>query len=136
MSAGVLVGVAIGGACGALARFGVSEAARGLGESWAWGTFTVNVLGCAMIGVLIALLLTPEGAPRWEASPAVRAAVLVGFVGSFTTFSTYAWEALEMASRGHTLRAGVYLLASNAFGLAAVWVGWKVFARVASHAGS
>jgi len=130
MNAGVLFGIAVGGACGAVSRYGVSSLAVRLGEGWAWGTFVVNVLGCAAIGALLALMLTPEGAPRWAASPAMRAAVLVGFVGSFTTFSTYAWEAVEMVRAGQVWRAGAYLVVSNALGLAAVWGGWKVFERV------
>ncbi len=129
MNAAVLFGVALGGAAGALARYLVSLAAERLGESWAWGTFGVNLLGCLLVGVAIALLTTPEGAPRWDASPALRAAVLVGFLGAFTTFSTYAWEAFDMISSGKTARAAAYLLASNALGLAAVWVGWCLLQR-------
>ncbi len=130
MQAGVLLGVAVGGACGAVARHGVSVLAQRAGDGFPWGTLAVNVLGCVAIGAILALMLTPVDGPRWEASPAVRAAVIIGFVGSFTTFSTYAWETFDLASNGKLLRAGAYLLLSNAIGLAAVWAGWKVFGRV------
>jgi len=129
MSAGVLAGVAIGGAGGAVGRYLVSAAAGRLGGDWPWGTLAVNVLGCVAIGAVLALALTPEGAPRWEPSPAVRAAVLVGFLGAFTTFSTYAWEAVDLAMRGQAWRAAGYILLSHALGLAAVWGGWKLVVR-------
>ena len=131
MSAGVLAGIAVGGALGALSRYGVSALALRLGEGWAWGTFAVNFIGCAAIGGVLALTLTPEGGvPRWDVSDALRAALIVGFLGSFTTFSTYAWEAVDMFRAGETWKAAVFLLASNALGLAAVWAGWKAFGRV------
>ncbi len=131
MNAGVVVGITVGGALGALSRFGVSALAQRLGEGWAWGTFVVNFLGCAAIGGVLALTLTPEGGvPRWDVSDALRAAIIVGFLGSFTTFSTYAWEAVDMLREGAVWKAGGFLLASNALGLAAVWVGWKAFGRV------
>jgi len=129
LSAGVLAGVAIGGGAGATARYLISAAAGCLGSGWPWGTLTVNAVGCVAIGSLLALMLTPETAPRWSPSPATRAALLVGFLGAFTTFSTYAWEAVDLMMRGRPWRAGGYLLASHALGLAGVWLGWKMFVR-------
>ena len=121
--------MALGGACGAVARYGVSSLAGRAGEGWPWGTLAVNLMGCLAVGAVLALMLTPEPSPRWPASPAVRAAVLVGFLGAFTTFSTYAWEAVDLLANGKPGRAALYLLLSNAAGLAAVWAGWKVFDR-------
>ena len=121
----------MGGAAGALSRYGVSALATRLGEGWAWGTFAVNFIGCALIGAVLALTMTPEGGmPKWDVSDAMRAALIVGFLGSFTTFSTYAWEAVDMFREGQVWRAAGFLVASNALGLAAVWVGWKAFGRV------
>ncbi len=126
MSASVLAGIAVGGAGGAVARYLVSAAAGRFGAGWPWGTFAVNALGCVAIGALLALAMTPEGAPRWDPTAAVRAAVFVGFLGAFTTFSTYAWEAVDLAMRGHAWRATGYILLSHVVGLAAVWGGWKL----------
>lgn len=131
MSPQVILGIAIGGACGAVARYAVSSLAGKLSDGFPWGTLTVNLLGCLAVGALLALATTPEDGPRWSTSPMLRAAILVGFVGSFTTFSTYLWEAFDYAERGMLLRAGLYLVTSNMLGLAAVWAGWKVFARAA-----
>lgn len=120
--------VAFGGAIGALLRFGLSlavlELARRLPEParlWPFGTFTVNMVGCAAIGVVAGLLEA-----RWSPGVEARAFVLVGVLGGFTTFSTFAFEAAQLFEDG---RAGVavgYLLLSPVLGLVLALVGWSV----------
>ena len=130
----VVLAVAGGGAMGAVARFGVSWlAARLMGSAdggWPWGTATVNVLGCFLVGAVMAAVLDSESGGRLATSPAWRAGVLVGVLGGFTTFSTYAWEGFDLLSRGQVWRAAGYVVGSQAIGLLAVWAGWKIFVRV------
>jgi len=100
--------IAIFGAAGAVARYAldgwVSDMARG---QFPWGTLTVNVLGCFALGALVAL--TTE---RLVSDPGWRTAIGIGFLGAFTTFSTYAYETLKLAEDG-----GVWLALANGLGM-------------------
>lgn len=120
--------VALGGALGALARFGLASAfARRVGPGFPWATLLTNVSGCALIGFALAAL---NG--RWSGvvSPGWMYLVPVGFVGAYTTFSTYEFELLRLVEAGAWARCGVYFVLSNAVGFAAVaagvWVGRRV----------
>ncbi len=114
-----LIAIACGGAAGSVLRYLVAGWGHRMsgGESM-WGTFLVNVIGCAGIGVLATVCSGPL-AVREE----VRLAILVGLLGGFTTFSSYAWEAVTLADGGQWLRAAGYVLASNITGLAAAFGG-------------
>ena len=102
--------VALGGAAGALARWGLSEGMdRWLGANAPWGTWTANLVGCFCIGLAIPVLA--EADPR-------RAFLVVGFLGAFTTFSTYSAETLELWEAG---RAG--LAVANAAGSVVLGLG-------------
>ena len=83
-----------------------------------WGTFVVNISGCFVIGFLSALL-TGKFLPH----PVLRTAVLVGFVGAYTTFSTFAYESLQLLRGGALAMAVANLAGSVAVGLVAVWLG-------------
>jgi CrcB protein len=114
----LLLYIAAGGAAGALARYGLG----GWVHSWAgarypWGTVVINLLGSLLIGYAVRYL---EAVP---ATPEVRALVTIGLLGSFTTFSTYTYEAVALLRDGEWLRAGLYSLGSLALGLVAVVVG-------------
>lgn len=110
--------VAAGGALGALARYGASGWVHGWAGAWIpWGTLGVNVLGALLLGFGVGYL---QGVP---ASPELRALVTVGFLASFTTFSTYAYETVALLREGAWVRAGLYSLGSLAVGIAAVAVG-------------
>lgn len=112
----LLVGLA--GAAGALVRYGVGLAFGP--RTFPWATLTINVVGCFLIGVVLTL-----GAARHLPTP-VTTALAVGFVGSFTTFSTFSWELFDLGRTDQLLRAAVYLAASVALGLAATAAGYRL----------
>lgn len=118
--------IALGGAAGALLRWALAGSTQHLtGASFPYGTLVVNVLGCLLIGVLGYALAGPV-LIREE----FRAAVLIGVLGSLTTFSTFGWETLEMVNDGRFGRAGLNILLMNATTLAAVWGGYRAAAYV------
>ena len=95
------IAIALGGAGGAVTRWLVSAGVyRWLGRGFPWGTLAVNVLGSFVMGLLTVLLVE-----RLALGPAWRAGVLVGFLGAFTTFSTFALETVQLAGDGLALRA-------------------------------
>jgi CrcB protein len=89
-----------------------------LGTDFPFGTFIVNVSGAFVIGIVLAFL-----GERLDVSPLWRLFFVTGFLGGYTTFSTYAWEGLVLAEQGAWLRAGAYVLGSNVIGFAGVWLG-------------
>lgn len=110
--------VALGGGAGALARYLLGGwVQRWAGAGFPWGTLTVNLVGCLVAGFVI----------RWLGGMAeatqMRALVAVGFLGAFTTFSTFGVETVALLQRGEWLRGTVYVLASVGFGLLGAWVG-------------
>ena len=86
--------------------------------SFPWSTFTVNVTGCFVLGVLLTLIVE-----RWPPSRYVRAFAVIGFLGSYTTFSTYTVEAVTLSKDAHVEVAAMYVVASLVVGLAAVYAG-------------
>ena len=107
----LLVGLA--GAGGVLLRYGISSSFHG--DVLPWVTVAINVLGSFLLGLLVVA--------HW-ASPQARAALGVGFLGGFTTFSTFSVQALLDAQAGEPLRALAYVLASVALGIAAAAGGY------------
>jgi CrcB protein len=110
--------VALGGAIGAVARFGVS----GLVESWTtasfpWGTLVVNALGSLALGFFLGVVQTASVQPR------MRAFVAVGVLGAFTTFSTFSFETVALIQEGQWGRASLYAMGSLALGLAGIFAG-------------
>jgi CrcB protein len=91
------------------------------GGEFPWGTLAVNGLGCLAIGIIAGALA--RGAVL---SPALRMAILVGFLGGFTTFSAFALETFSLASGREWMTAGGYVLLSNGVGICAVWVGHRL----------
>jgi fluoride exporter len=115
------VWVALGGALGSVARYGVSlGAARWLGIAFPWGTLFVNVAGSFAIGVLGGLIMTDERALGVEA----RAFVMVGILGGFTTFSSFSLETLALARNGAFGAAAANAGLSLVLCLVAVWLGF------------
>jgi CrcB protein len=99
--------IALGGALGALARYGVANTARGLwGSAWPVGTLLVNASGSLCIGVVFVLLERSVLHPDW------RSILMVGFLGAFTTFSTFSLESVELWQHGSAMQALAYALGS------------------------
>ena len=111
--------IALGGALGSVARFWVgSTVANRFGTKFPYGTFVINITACVIIGFSLTFL-----ARRTDLSPAWRFLVPIGFVGAYSTFSTYEWETLSTIRSGAILLAALYVVGSFVFGLAAVWLG-------------
>jgi len=114
-----LIFIAAGGAVGALSRYGASLGVYTLfGRGFPYGTLFVNVAGSFLMGVLSILLLE-----RLSLGPEWRAAILVGFLGSFTTFSTFSVETLTLLENGDITRAFLNIAVSLVLCLSAVWFG-------------
>lgn len=111
--------IAIGGALGSIARYWISSSIAGrTGIRFPYGTLIVNISACVIIGLSMTYL-----GKRTELNPAWRYLVPVGFIGAYSTFSTYEWETLTNLRAGAFGIAALYAGASFALGLAAVWVG-------------
>lgn len=114
-----LLAIALGGAAGAVLRFGVSTGVAAVaGRAFPYGTLAANVVGSLAMGVLYVLFLE-----RMAVSPELRAALLVGLLGAFTTFSTFSIETLMLVESGENLRALLNVVLSVVLCLAATWVG-------------
>ena len=113
----LLIGVA--GFAGAVTRFQIEGwVSRMTGGSFPWGTFVVNVSGCLVLGFVFTFLTE-----RLLPHPDLRSAVTIGFLGSYTTFSTFAFETVRLGEDGAVLLALANVVASVAVGLVAVWLG-------------
>lgn len=95
------------------------------GDSFPYGTMIINVSGAFAIGLLLSTLTTRAGLPA-----ATRLFLITGLLGGYTTFSTYTWEALVLATDGALLRCLVYIVGSNVLGLIGVWLGAKLGAGI------
>lgn len=103
-----VLAIAAGGAIGALLRYWVSTAVQNRTTSvFPYGTLTVNVIGSLLIGFLYIWLIE-----RLAVGPAVRAFMLIGVLGAFTTFSTFSMETLNLMESGHLGKALVNMLVS------------------------
>lgn len=109
---------ALGGALGALARWGVATALPTAPGSWPWATLLVNLSGCLLIGVLFAVL-----AARFHDSPWPRPFLAVGVLGGFTTYSAFAVEAVLLTESGAVVAAAGYVVVSVLGGVLAVAAG-------------
>lgn len=111
--------ISLGAVLGANARYAVSTlvAAR-WGVTFPWGTLLINVSGSFLIGLLMAVIVA-----RFEGSPGARALLVTGFLGSYTTFSAYAYETVQLGQRDAYLPALSYALGSVALGVGAAVLG-------------
>ncbi len=109
-----LLAVAAGGALGAVGRYLVmSGFGHWLGSGFPWGTLAVNVFGSLAMGALIEI-----SALAWSPSPELRAALVVGVLGAFTTFSTFALDVVTLSARGGWLPGSGYIVASVVLSIA------------------
>jgi len=103
-----MLAIAAGGAIGALLRYWTSTAVHSrLGMAFPYGTLVVNVLGSLLMGFLYVWLID-----RMAAGPALRAFLLIGVLGAFTTFSTFSLETLNLMEAGHPGKALANVLIS------------------------
>lgn len=117
-----LVLIAVGGAFGAVSRYGTALGVYSVfGRSFPYGTLFVNVIGSFLMGILSIMLLD-----RFNIGPEWRAAILVGFLGAFTTFSTFSIETLNLLEQGDLVRALLNMLLSVSLCILAVWFGVSV----------
>jgi CrcB protein len=121
-----LLAIAAGGALGAVFRYGVSNGIyQWLGRDFPWGTLAVNMLGSLLMGGLYVLLVE-----RLAATAELRAFLLIGVLGAFTTFSTFSIETLLLIENGQLLRAVMNMLASVLVCIVAAWVGIVVIRQL------
>lgn len=114
--------IAAGGALGSIARYWVGATVSGrMGTRFPYGTFVVNVTACVIIGFVITWL-----GHHIELSPAWRYLIPIGFIGAYSTFSTYEWEMFTAMQAGELVMATVYAVSSLVLGLAGVWIGAKL----------
>lgn len=111
--------IAVGGALGSLARYLVGSVVTDrMGSKFPYGTFVINITACLIIGFSLAFL-----GRRTELSAAWRFLIPVGFVGAYSTFSTFEWETFSSLQTGAFITASLYVALSILLGLAAVWCG-------------
>lgn len=114
--------VAVGGSIGAVARYLVSGwAAEHFGANFPYGTLLVNVVGCFIIGLFMAL--TTE---KFIVNPYWRLLVTVGFVGGLTTFSSYSYETFKLLEEAGMTMAFYNIFSNLIIGFFATWVGIAV----------
>jgi CrcB protein len=111
--------IALGGAAGSIARYWVGSTVSGrIGTKFPYGTFVINITACIIIGFALTFL-----SKRADFSPAWRYLVPIGFIGAYSTFSTYEWETLSTLRSGAFFLAALYAVGSLLLGLVAVWGG-------------
>jgi CrcB protein len=111
----VFLCVVLGGAAGAVARYALGGWVQARRPEFPWGTLAINVSGALALGVLLPLL---------EAHPQLRALLATGFLGAYTTFSTFSYEAAALLQGRDWRGAAGYVSATALLGLAASLLGW------------
>ncbi len=113
MSLHMILAVAAGGALGAVSRFFVtSSVIYVFGNGLPFGTLVVNIIGSFCLGALVEVFFV-----AWSVSPELRNFFIIGILGSFTTFSTFSLEVVELWSRGDLISAGIYVIGSVSLGI-------------------
>ncbi len=116
---GQVLAIGIGGAIGSLLRFWMSTWVHSFaGRGFPYGTLTVNVLGCLAIGVLFVLFTE-----RFSDNTVLRAGVLIGVLGGFTTFSTFSIETFSLIEQGAHLKAFANMALSLVLCVSGTWLG-------------
>jgi CrcB protein len=122
----MLLAVAMGGAVGAVGRFLVMNAVGSqFGHGFPWGTFTVNLVGSFILGALIEF-----SALYWSPPPEVRAFLVVGMLGAFTTFSTFSLDSYFLIDRGQIGPAAAYICGSVVLCILGFWAGIAMLRQV------
>lgn len=116
-----IIWVGIGGAVGSILRYLLQ---RQFNADFPLGTLSVNILGCLLIGILWALVVKNELSNTW------RLALMAGFCGGFTTFSSYTLESLQLLQNNRYLFFAVYTISNVVIGLLATFAGYKIFSNI------
>jgi fluoride exporter len=117
-----IIGVALAGALGALTRYGLEGLISGrFSGSFPLGTLVINVSGSFALGLLFVVLTE-----RTAVDPALRTALTIGFLGAYTTFSTFSFETVRLLEDGAYGMAALNVAASIGLGLIAVWAGMSL----------
>ena len=112
--------IAVAGSVGTLLRYWLSGfVARKYGETFPWGTMTVNLIGCFVTGLVF--FLAEE---RFLLSPTARTVILIGLLGGFTTFSSYGLQTFTLLRDGEFGLGLLNIVMSNVLGLFMVWIGF------------
>jgi len=127
----VLWAIALGAALGAPARYGMAQLIHVAPDSFPWATFVTNISGSVALGLLLALILE-----RFPPTVYVRPFVATGFLGAYTTYSTFAVETDLLIKQGHAALGIGYAAASLATGFLAVWAGLWAARAVPSARGA
>lgn len=123
MSPAVALWLAASGAAGTLLRAAANGVAlRLFGPAFPWGTLAVNVVGSFAFGAIYGLARSRGGI-----SSAHETIILVGFLGGFTTYSSFAFQSVEMLQAGRLLPAVAYIVGTNVAAVAATWGGLRLF---------
>jgi CrcB protein len=119
MTPSLLLAIAVGGAAGSVGRYLLSAAVTQVaGAAWPWGTLAVNAIGGLAIGVIAETL-----ALRWQGGPELRAFLVTGILGGFTTFSAFSLEAVALFARDAWGAALAYVACSVVLSLVATALG-------------
>jgi CrcB protein len=117
--------IALGGGAGAALRHVVGNVVlRFAGASFPYSALMVNVSGCLLFGGLAAMFASPQ-ALREE----LRGVLLIGLLGGYTTYSTYAWQTVMLAEEGAWGKAFANVLVTTVLGFGAIWVGYRLGTR-------
>lgn len=115
----IYIAIALGGSAGAISRYWVTSTVYlWLGSEFSYGTMIVNVLGSLVMGFLTVLLVQ-----RFNVSDEIRLGLMVGFLGSFTTFSTFAMDTIHWLESGAILKALAYVFVSVLCCVIGAWAG-------------
>ena len=115
----IYLAIAAGGSLGAVSRYWMSASTyQWLGQGFPYGTLMVNLLGSLVMGFLSVLLVH-----RFQVSEEIRIGLLAGFLGSFTTFSTFAMDTLQLAGNEAMFKAIIYILFSVMLCIVGAWAG-------------
>lgn len=118
--------VALGGALGAVGRYGVMSVVGAVaGHGHPFGTLAVNVFGSFALGTLVEVF-----ALVWSPGPEIRAMIVVGVLGAFTTFSAFSLDTVTLMTRGETAAAMSYVAVSVVGSIAALWAGMAIMRAI------
>lgn len=115
--------IGLGGCVGAIARYLISITLNQ--DTFPWGTLSVNVLGAILIGGLSHFLMMKTNLPA-----SLQLFCITGFLGAFTTFSTFSWEAISLFQKGEWFFGTAYIMSSILLGLAGCILGIKLVSKV------